>query len=108
MVILCEQYVIFCKDISENVLKVMYRFNKVGYEVWLVGGGVCDLLFGKKLKDFDVIINVMFEQVCKLFCNCCFVGCCFCLVYVMFGLEIIEVVIFCGYYEGNISDCMIF
>lgn len=86
----------------------MYRFNKAGYEVWLVGGGVRDLLFGKKSKDFDVIINVTFEQVRKLFRNCRLVGRRFRLVYVMFGSEIIEVVIFCGYYEGNVSDCMIF
>ena len=49
-----EQHSISRKDISENALKVMYRLNKAGYESWLVGGGVRDLLLGKKPKDFDV------------------------------------------------------
>ena len=43
-----EQHAISRKDISENALKVMYRLNKAGYEAWLVGGGVRDLLLGKK------------------------------------------------------------
>lgn len=38
------------KDISENALKVLYRLNKAGYEAYLVGGGVRDLLLGKNQK----------------------------------------------------------
>ncbi|SUG79547.1 poly(A) polymerase [Salmonella enterica subsp. enterica] len=49
-----EQHAISRKDISENALKVLYRLNKAGYEAYLVGGGVRDLLLGKKPKDFDV------------------------------------------------------
>jgi poly(A) polymerase len=45
-----EQHAISRKDISENALKVIYRLNKAGYESWLVGGGVRDLLLGKKPK----------------------------------------------------------
>lgn len=45
-----EQHAISRKDISENALKVMYRLNKAGYESWLVGGGVRDLLLGKSQK----------------------------------------------------------
>lgn len=65
-----EQHAISRKDISENALKVMYRLNKAGYEAWLVGGGVRDLLLGKKPKDFDVTTNATPEQVRKLFRNC--------------------------------------
>ncbi|HCC7035375.1 TPA: polynucleotide adenylyltransferase, partial [Klebsiella pneumoniae] len=43
-----EQHNISRKDISENALKVLYRLNKAGYEAYLVGGGVRDLLLGKK------------------------------------------------------------
>ncbi|SPX12072.1 poly(A) polymerase [Escherichia coli] len=52
----------------------MYRLNKAGYEAWLVGGGVRDLLLGKKPKDFDVTTNATPEQVRKLFRNCRLVG----------------------------------
>lgn len=60
-----EQHAISRKDISENALKVMYRLNKAGYESWLVGGGVRDLLLGKKPKDFDVTTNATPDQVRK-------------------------------------------
>ncbi len=52
----------------------MYRLNKAGYESWLVGGGVRDLLPGKKPKDFDVTTNATPDQVRKLFRNCRLVG----------------------------------
>ncbi len=99
-----EQHAISRKDISENALKVMYRLNKAGYEAWLVGGGVRDLLLGKKPKDFDVTTNATPEQVRKLFRNCRLVGRRFRLAHVMFGPEIIEVATFRGHHEGNVSD----
>ncbi len=94
-----EQHAISRKDISENALKVMYRLNKAGYEAWLVGGGVRDLLLGKKPKDFDVTTNATPEQVRKLFRNCRLVGRRFRLAHVMFGPEIIEVATFRGHHE---------
>ncbi len=99
-----EQHAISRKDISENALKVMYRLNKAGYEAWLVGGGVRDLLLGKKPKDFDVTTNATPEQVRKLFRNCRLVGRRFRLAHVMFQPEIIEVATFRGHHEGNVSD----
>lgn len=73
MVIPREQHAISRKDISENALKVMYRLNKAGYEAWLVGGGVRDLLL-QKAEDFDVTTNATRKQVRKLFRNCRLVG----------------------------------
>lgn len=99
-----EQHAISRKDISENALKVMYRLNKAGYEAWLVGGGVRDLLLGKKPKDFDVTTNATPDQVRKLFRNCRLVGRRFRLAHVMFGPEIIEVATFRGHHEGSESD----
>lgn len=104
-VILCDQYNIFCKDISFNVLCVLYWLCDFGFGVYLVGGVVCDLLVNGSFKDFDVVIDVMFEQVKQLFCNCWLIGCCFCLVYVVFGCEIIEVVIFCVNIDDGSGDC---
>ena len=43
-----DQHALSRKDISENALKVLYRLNKAGFEAYLVGGGVRDLLLGKK------------------------------------------------------------
>lgn len=96
-----EQHSISRKDISENALKVLYRLNKSGYEAYLVGGGVRDLLLGKKPKDFDITTNATPEQVRKLFRNCRLVGRRFRLAHVMFGPEIIEVATFRGHHEQN-------
>lgn len=89
------------KDISENALKVLYRLNKAGYEAYLVGGGVRDLLLGKKPKDFDVTTNATPDQMRKLFRNCRLVGRRFRLAHVMFGPEIIEVATFRGHHEAE-------
>ena len=51
------QHTISRQEISDNALKVLYRLNKSGYEAYLVGGGVRDLLLNKKPKDFDITTN---------------------------------------------------
>ncbi|CAK9885986.1 MAG: Poly(A) polymerase I [Candidatus Erwinia impunctatus] len=87
-------------DISENALKVLYRLNKAGYEAYLVGGGVRDLLLGNKPKDFDITTNATPEEMRKLFRNCRLVGRRFRLAHVMFGREVIEVATFRGHHEA--------
>lgn len=99
-----EQHSISRKDISSNALKVLYRLNKAGYDACLVGGGVRDLLLGKKPKDFDVATNATPDQVRQLFRNCRLVGRRFRLAHIMFGPEIIEVATFRGHHEGHTTD----
>ncbi|MFT4465572.1 MAG: polynucleotide adenylyltransferase PcnB [Sodalis sp. (in: enterobacteria)] len=94
-----DQHSISRKEISENALKVLYRLNKAGYEAYLVGGGVRDLLLGKKPKDFDITTSATPEQMRKLFRNCRLVGRRFRLAHVMFGPEIIEVATFRGHHQ---------
>ncbi|WP_230479542.1 polynucleotide adenylyltransferase PcnB [Izhakiella capsodis] len=89
------------KDISENALKVLYRLNKAGFEAYLVGGGVRDLLLNKKPKDFDVTTNATPEEMRKLFRNCRLVGRRFRLAHVMFGPETIEVATFRGHHTSE-------
>ncbi|AEI74983.1 Poly(A) polymerase [Candidatus Moranella endobia PCVAL] len=94
-----DQHSISRKEISENALKVLYRLNKAGYEAYLVGGGVRDLLLGQKPKDFDITTSATPEQMRKLFRNCRLVGRRFRLAHVMFGQEIIEVATFRGQHQ---------
>ncbi len=96
-----DQHNISRKDISENALKVLYRLNKAGFEAYLVGGGVRDLLLGKKPKDFDITTNATPEQMRKLFRNCRLVGRRFRLAHVMFGPEVIEVATFRGHHAAE-------
>src|SRR5690554_4727588 len=39
------------RDISPNALKVLYRLNDAGYQAFLVGGSVRDLLLGGRPKE---------------------------------------------------------
>ena len=81
-------------DISQAALKVLYRLRDGGYEGYLVGGGVRDLLLGGHPKDFDVATNATPEEVHKLFNNSRLIGRRFRMVHVRFGREIIEVATF--------------
>ncbi len=74
----------------------MYRLKNTGYDAYLVGGCVRDLLLGYEPKDFDVVTNASPEQVKKVFRNCRLIGRRFRLAHVHFGREIIEVATFRG------------
>jgi len=81
-------------NISPNALKVLYRLKDAGFQAFLVGGAVRDLLLGLHPKDFDVATNAHPEQVRKLFRNCRLIGRRFHLAHVRFGAEIVEVATF--------------
>jgi poly(A) polymerase len=82
--------------ISDNALKVLYRLKKEGYQAYLVGGCVRDLLLGREPKDFDVVTDAHPEQVRAVFRNCRLIGRRFRLAHVHFGEEVIEVATFRG------------
>lgn len=81
-------------DISESALAVLYRLKDSGFQAYLVGGGVRDLLLGREPKDFDVVTDAHPEQVRKLFRNCRLIGRRFRLAHVRYGREVIEVATF--------------
>jgi poly(A) polymerase len=80
--------------ISPNALKVLYRLKEAGFQGFLVGGAVRDLLLGLRPKDFDIATNALPEEVRRLFRNCRLIGRRFRLAHVFFGNEIIEVATF--------------
>ena len=81
-------------NISPGALKVLYRLREGGFQGFLVGGAVRDLLLGLSPKDFDIATDAHPEQVRKLFRNCRLIGRRFHLAHVRFGPEIIEVATF--------------
>ncbi|OUS31825.1 poly(A) polymerase [Thalassotalea sp. 42_200_T64] len=87
------------KELSDNALKVLYRLNKGGYDAYLVGGGVRDILLGQHPKDFDIATNATPEQIKKLFRNCRLIGRRFRLAHIVFGRDIIEVATFRGHHD---------
>jgi len=75
---------------------VLYRLKDAGYEAYLVGGGVRDMLLGREPKDFDVSTNATPEQVKDVFRNCRLIGRRFRLAHVFYHGDIIEVSTFRG------------
>lgn len=94
-----DQHPVSRNLISANALKVLYRLNKHGYDAYLVGGGVRDILLGLSPKDFDIATNATPEQIKDLFRNCRLIGRRFRLAHIVFGREIIEVATFRGHHE---------
>ena len=93
-VIARAEHTISRSHISPNALRVLYRLKDAGFQAFLVGGCVRDLLIGLEPKDFDVATDALPEQVKRLFRNCRLVGRRFRLAHVFFGQEIIEVATF--------------
>jgi poly(A) polymerase len=89
-----DEHPISRANISSNALKVLYRLKEAGYQAFLVGGAVRDLLLGLIPKDFDIATNAHPDQVKQLFRNCRLIGRRFHLAHVRFGYEIIEVATF--------------
>jgi poly(A) polymerase len=73
---------------------VLYRLKESGFQAYLVGGGVRDLLLGREPKDFDVATDASPEQIRQVFRNCRLIGRRFRLAHVHFGPEVIEVATF--------------
>lgn len=81
--------------IDSDVQRVVRRLARAGYEAYLVGGCVRDLLLGRRPKDFDVATGARPEDVRALFRNSRIIGRRFRLVHVLFsGQKVIEVATF--------------
>jgi poly(A) polymerase len=89
-----SEHAISRSHISPNALRVLYRLHEGGFQAFLVGGCVRDLLLGLEPKDFDVATDALPEQVKRLFRNSRLVGRRFRLAHVFFGRDIIEVATF--------------
>jgi len=80
------------KDIDREALKVMYRLRDHGFLAYLVGGGVRDLLLGKRPKDFDIGTDARPEEIQRIFHHSRIIGKRFKLTHVYFkGGKVIEV-----------------
>ncbi|UCE31165.1 MAG: polynucleotide adenylyltransferase PcnB, partial [Burkholderiales bacterium] len=71
--------------------RVCETLHRAGFEAFVVGGAVRDLLLGTTPKDFDVATDARPEQIKDLFRRAIIVGRRFRLVHVLFGRERVEV-----------------
>lgn len=82
--------------IHKNVITVISKLEQAGYQAYLVGGAVRDVILGQAPKDFDVATNATPAEIRKVFKNSRLIGRRFCIVHVFFGRDIIEVTTFRG------------
>ena len=90
--------------VDRNAVNVIKKLNSAGYESYLVGGAVRDMILGRQPKDFDVATSASPRQVHKLFYNSRIIGRRFRLVHITFGKDIIEVSTFRSTKEHEVSN----
>lgn len=94
--------------LDANAVRVVKTLKEAGFEAYIVGGAVRDLLVGMRPKDFDVATNATPEQVKALFRRAFIIGRRFRLVHVVFGRgrehETIEVSTFRAYLDASAAE----
>ncbi len=94
---------IHSEHMSRNAVYVCEKLQRAGFEAYIVGGAVRDVLLGVIPKDFDVATNATPEEVRHEFRRAFIIGRRFKLVHVMFGDETIEVSTFRSNRGGEVE-----
>ncbi|MFZ2736740.1 MAG: polynucleotide adenylyltransferase PcnB [Burkholderiaceae bacterium] len=96
--------------VDERALNVVHTLKQAGFEAYIVGGAVRDLLVGLRPKDFDVATNATPEQVKYLFRRAFIIGRRFRIVHVVYGRgrehEVIEVSTFRAYLDNAAAEAV--
>ena len=92
------------KLVDQRALDVVHTLKQAGFDAYIVGGAVRDLLLGLRPKDFDVATSATPEQVKGLFRRAFIIGRRFRIVHVVYGRgrehEMIEVSTFRAYLDS--------
>jgi poly(A) polymerase len=99
-----DQFGLKSAQISKAALTVLKNLRRHGYDSYLVGGCVRDLLLGLEPKDFDVATNASPEEIRAIFRSARIIGRRFRLVHVRFGREVIEVATYRGHPGSKVND----
>ena len=96
--------------VDRRASDVVRTLKDAGFEAYIVGGAVRDLLLGLKPKDFDVATNATPEQVKGLFRRAFIIGKRFRIVHVVYGRgrehEVIEVSTFRAYLDNAAAEAV--
>ncbi len=94
--------------VDKRALDVVHTLKDAGFDAYIVGGAVRDLLLGLRPKDFDVATNATPEQVKSLFRRAFIIGRRFRIVHVVYGRgrenEVIEVSTFRAYLDNAAAE----
>lgn len=89
-----EEHQIAPQHIDSHAYYIIKKLKASGFEAYLVGGSVRDLLLKQVPKDFDISTSAKPEEIKKIFHNCILIGRRFRLAHIRFGRKIIEVATF--------------
>ena len=96
------------KLVDERAMDVVHVLKQAGFEAYIVGGAVRDLLVGLRPKDFDVATDATPEQVKSLFRRAFIIGRRFRIVHVIYGRgrehEVIEVSTFRAHMDNALAE----
>jgi poly(A) polymerase len=101
LVVDANTYGINPASMSKDAIKVVRTLQKAGYEAYIVGGSVRDLLLGIHPKDFDVATDAQPAEVKSLFRRSRIIGRRFQIVHVQLSRELIEVTTFRSNEQSN-------
>ena len=94
--------------VDERAMDVVHTLKQAGYQAYIVGGAVRDLLVGLRPKDFDVATDATPEQVKSLFRRAFIIGRRFRIVHVIYGRgrehEVIEVSTFRAHMDNALAE----
>ena len=62
------------EDIDPDVYKISESLISNGYQAYLVGGCIRDILLGRKPKDFDIATDANPSEICKIFSHAKIIG----------------------------------
>ncbi|MGI5066347.1 polynucleotide adenylyltransferase PcnB [Treponema putidum] len=99
-----DEHHIAPEKIDIEAVKIIQRLNSQGFEAYIVGGAVRDLLIGHIPKDFDIATSAEPSKIRKMFRNSRVIGRRFRLVHVFFGEKIYEVSTFRSTEDGSIGN----
>lgn len=99
-----DEHGINIADVDKDAVYVVDRLRANGFETYVVGGAVRDLILGKAPKDFDIVSAASPTRIKKIFRNSRIIGRRFRLVHVYFGSKIFEVSTFRSLKDGTTSN----
>jgi poly(A) polymerase len=94
--------------VDPDAVMIIGRLKRAGFDAYIVGGAVRDLMLGKTPKDFDIVTSALPREIKRVFRNARVIGRRFQLTHVFFdsmGREkIIEVATFRSVKNGSIGN----
>jgi len=100
----CDEHGINFADVDSEAVSIIKRLKNAGFDSYIVGGAVRDLILGKKPKDFDIVSSASPTKIKKIFRNSRIIGRRFRLVHVYFEQRVFEVSTFRSLKDGHTSN----